>query len=292
MLSDFKKFAGKLILTGLIVAAIASVYTLSIPKVWRVSGKIVIVPSGSPASASQNLSLEAANAAEVINSPSFQKNILGDNAQYFSDTNPIKDSSTVQVNFETRQGDIQTVEDLIVKIPDSLASYSRDIYQGSPFKYLMVSDPETSVHPLKPNMVQNVLNGFILGAVLFILYWLWIEPILESIPSKEMEKPSAVSLSVVSPSIEVLKPWEKSEHEAEPEKIIAEGYPEKTTFPVEKMAYREEAPSVSKKYSVPDNLPVAGAEAETPVVLKSSDFSEPTDEEVKERLNKLMRGDL
>jgi capsular polysaccharide biosynthesis protein len=288
MMSDFKKFIGKMILVGLIFAAAASVYTLFIPKVWEISGEIVIVPSGSPASASQNLSLEAANAAEMIKSPSFQKNVLGEDAKYFSDANPIKDSSTVGVNFETQQDNIQAVEDIVVKIPNDIASFSRDIYQGSPFNYLTVSDPKVSAQPVKPNMVQNVLNGFILGVVLFILYWLWVEPIVESIPVKSTEKPL-----VVSPSIEILKPWEKSEAEAKPEEIEVEELPEKPTVPEERLDYSAEVPSVSNRYAAPDNLPVAGAaEAEAPIVRKNSDFREPTDEEVKERLNKLMRGEL
>ena len=58
----------------------------------------------------------------------------------------------VQVEFRSSENDIQSYEDLIVKIPSQVNDYARDLYSGSPFKYKMAGDPEISASPVRPNL--------------------------------------------------------------------------------------------------------------------------------------------
>lgn len=280
LMSSLKNFISNAILVALLVALVAFGYSLLVPKVWQVTGKIVVVPSGSSPTAGANLFVEAANTAEMVSSPSFQKNILGDNAGFFSSVEQFKNSSTVEINFAGKDVDLETIENVIVKLPENISSYARDIYGGSPFKYLILSDPEISQKPVRPNILKNMVWGFGVGFILYLLYWLFVESFVAGKRAVEKEEeiyPDSIPVPAESVSYEPI-----SEHEPMPEpmpEIISE-------------AEMQEEKPVSQISSVPDNLPIMPAQptgGETPT---ASEYQEPSDDEVKERLNKLMRGEL
>lgn len=264
-MSDFKKFISNILLAGAIVALVAFAVSLFLPKYWLVSGKIVVFPSGSPAGAAQNLAPEVGNTAWIINSDTFQERNFGDFSASFSGAEVVKNSSMVLVKFRSSETDIEAVEDLIVKIPSQVAEYARDLYDGLPFKYKMASDPEISPKPVYPDIIKNSTRGFIGGLILYFLYWLMFEDFLFRGPKAEEE--------IAEPSAE--------------KEIIQE----EIKFEIPK---REKPTAVEEKTEpisagpAPDNLPIAGEKTAAP----SPNFHEPTDEEVKERLNRLMRGEL
>jgi hypothetical protein len=273
---QFRSFLSRAILVALIFALGVFIYSIFLTKYWRVSGKIVIVPSGSSQTAGQNLYLEAGNTAEIMNSPSFKKNILGDSAKNYDHTELVKNSSTVAVIYLAGEADIKAAEDSITSMSEKIASHARDIYSGSPFKYILVSDPEISQSPEKPDVVQNVLWGFALGFALYFLYWVIYEifnvspdftehPQEESSIQKEIAS-QAVSRNI-SPKIEIPAMQEREEM---PEPVI-------TPRDMQNVA--------------PSNLPIADDSRED-ANESSSEMREPSDEEVKDRLNKLMRGEL
>lgn len=295
--SSLKNFISSAILVAAIGALVAFGYSLFVPKVWQVSGKIVVVPSGSSPTAGANLFVEAANTAEMVSSPSFQKNVLGDNAGFFSSAEQFKNSSTVEINFAGKESDIQTIEDEIVKLPGDISSYARDIYGGSPFKYLILSDPEISQKPIRPNVLENVAWGSGIGFVLYFLYWLFVESFVSGKRAVEKEEEilpaQNTSLSDVGGPAPATAPFELAP--AEP--ISYEPLPEPEPMPEpmpEIFPEQEIQPKkpVSQISHAPDNLPIMPARptgGETPT---ASEYQEPSDEEVKERLNRLMRGEL
>jgi len=270
------------ILIGAIFAAVAFAYSMFLPKASQVTGKIVIVPSGTSVTAGQNLYLESVNTVEMINSSSFRKNVLGENAANFDRAESVKNSSTVAVIFLTSEENVKSAEDTIVTFPEKIASYARDLYGGAPFKYLLISDPEVSVKSIRSDAISNIIWGFFIGFVLYLIYWLffgsfriptWEEEVKSNI--KEEEQP------IIAPKIEVEKP-------RDPETNI----PLMPEIPLPEISRKEIIPEPiitarDMKNIAPDNLPIA--DEATP---SSSDFSEPTDDEVKERLNRLMRGEL
>lgn len=286
-----KDFFGRAILVGLVAAGLAFAYSLYLPKFWRVTGKIVIVPSGTSATAGQNLYLEAANTAEMINSPSFRKNIFAEQASLFASAGQAEQSSTVAVNFESAEEDLSEIEDVIVNLPRQLAEYTRDIYGGSPFKYLLASDPEISSRPVRPNVIQNVFRGFGAGALVYFLYWLYFASIFgrgAKIESRDVTPEAPV---IISPD---LTPVEEEFIPSEPEKETAKSIQmeEETKTPVaEEVIEKKIARPAMKTASAPANLPIAES---APAVRQRETVEpdEPTDEEVKERLNRLMRGEL
>lgn len=271
-----KNFAAKekvinAIYAGIVVMLVVFAISLLLPKEWLVSGKIVVFPSGQPASASANLLPETRNTAEIIKSETFQKNNFGDLAVKFAGVKTVKNSSIVRVKFRSSEADIQATEDLIVKIPAQVNGYARDLYEGSPFKYKMVSDPEISASPVKPNLLLNAILGFVAGVVLYLIYWYAVD--VKKISFKKADSKKTEKSAIVSPEIK----QEKSAGEK-----IGEG----------KVVMENDRPHFAPgkgggtNSSAPENLPFV--DEQTP----SSPIEEPSDEEVKERLNRLMRGEL
>lgn len=278
-MANFKNFISRLVLIALIGALAAFIFSLFMSKYWQVTGKIVIVPSGSSITAGQNLYLEAGNTAEIVNSPSFKKNILGDGANNFDRAEPVKNSSTVAVIFLAKDADVKAAEDVIVTFPEKIATHTRDLYNGQPFKYLLVSDPEVSASPVKPDVYKNIAFGFFAGIMVFLLYWIFIETLrttpFEAEEKFYEEKPIEPDLRpVIAPTIE-----------PEPEMEII---PEPKYFSVPEQKEEPEAIITPRDMQnvAPSNLPIA-EENETP-----AETQEPSDEEVKDRLNRLMRGEL
>ncbi|MDI6778364.1 MAG: hypothetical protein QMD77_04185 [Patescibacteria group bacterium] len=291
-MAGLKKFISNIILAALVGALIVFAASLFLPKKWQVSGKIVVFPSGKPASASQNLSEEIGNTAWIVNGDTFQKRNFGDFGADFAGAEVVKNSSMVLVKFRSAESDIQAIEDLIVKIPGQVDEYARDLYDGSPFKYKMASDPEISARPAWPNVIGNTAWGFTIGAILYFLYWLMVEDFIFKKDQGGEEspiEPKRKSVFDFFPEMEEKETFEKKVKFEKPV-VIEEKKPEaeiieKKTEPVEKTF---SAPV--KSSSAPSNLPIA--ESEIPPVSEASEYSEPSDEEVKERLNKLMRGEL
>ncbi len=279
MLSEFKKNLSKLILTGLIFALAAFIFSLFLPKYWQVTGKIVIVPSGSSATAGQNLYLEAGNTAEIANSSSFKQNILGDEANNFDRAEPIKNSSTLAVIFLAKEADVKAAEDTIVTFPEKISTHTRELYNGQPFKYILVSDPEVSLSPVRPDVYKNTVWGFLAGAIIFILYWIFSGS-FQAEPFGTEEK-----LYAEKPIVPDLRPVVAPAIEPETEMV-----PEPKYFSVPEQKVEPEAIITPRDMQnvAPSNLPVADEE-EIPALAESQD---PSDEEVKDRLNKLMRGEL
>lgn len=244
------------IFTGAAVMLVVFLISLFLPKEWLVSGKVVVFPSGQPASASQNLLPEVGNTAEIIKGASFQKNYFPDQTANFAGTKVLKNSSMVWVKFRSNETDIQMYEDLIVKIPGQVNDYARDLYSGSPFKYKMAGDPEISASPVWPNLLLNAILGFLGGVLLYAIYWLGFESIWPESEEVEIEKDE---IAIVSPEI---KPVEKKEI-------------------IKKKIISPKSNSVA-----PENLPFVDE------LISSSSAQEPSDDEVKERLNRLMRGEL
>jgi len=233
--------------------------SLFLPKEWLVSGKIVVFPSGQPTSASANLLPETFNTAEIIKSEAFQKANFGDWAVKFEDAKAVEKSSIVQVDFRSLESDIEAIEDLIVEIPDQIDEYARDLYSGSPFKYKLVSDPEISASPVRPNLFLNAIFGFLAGAALYIIYWLGFESREPEIAEMEIKKDKS---AIISPEIKTAEPAEKKK-------------------------------TIEKKIITPKNQ--TGAPENLPFIEEQNSaepIEEPSDEEVKERLNRLMRGEL
>jgi hypothetical protein len=240
-----------MIFTGAAAMVIVFAISLFLPKEWLVSGKIVVFPSGQPTSASVNLLPETFNTAQIIKSESFQKANFGDWILKFEDAKAVEKSSIIQVDFRSSENDIEAIEDLIVKIPDQIDEYARDLYSGSPFKYKLMSDPEISASPVRPNLFLNAIFGFLAGAALYLIYWLGFESREPEIAEMEIKKDKS---AIISPEIKTAEPVGKK-------KII------------EKKIITPQ----SQNSAAPDNLPF---------------IEEPSDEEVKERLNRLMRGEL
>jgi hypothetical protein len=258
-------------------------YSLFVTKYWQVTGKIVIVPSGNSATAGQNLYLEAGNTAEMMNSPSFKGNILGSDAKDYDHTELSSNSSTITVIFLAGEADIKPAEDVISGLPEKIASHARDLYGGSPFKYILVSDPQVSQSPVKPDVIRNVGWGFGIGFLLYFLFWLFSEAF--GMPRGSSDFPDEIA--VKKESAETL--------------ISPVIVPEKKVFKMSEaetsaVTKKEEAPepiitSRDMQNVAPSNLPIAESDQEKTVV-STGETGEPSDAEVKERLNKLMRGEL
>jgi|GEM_PF-902269 hypothetical protein len=284
---SLKLFLSRLILAAAAGAVVAFLASLFLTKEWQVSGRIVVFPSGKPASASQNLAEEVGNTAWIVNGDAFQKRYFGDFAADFSGAETVKNSSMVLVKFRSEENDIKAVEDLIVKIPEYAEEYARDLYEGSPFKYKLASDPEISARPVRPDTVRISTWGLAIGAVLYFLFWLMFEdrlsgrsepkdekesaeenaPAAEEYESQESE-PQEKSILDFRPDMKKSEP--KSEIQ-EPENIVRAFQPKSTRKII--------TPSGAQNGAAPENLPVA-------------ESNEPSDEEVKDRLNRLMRGEL
>jgi hypothetical protein len=261
------------IFTGAAVMLVVFSISLFLPKEWLVSGKVVVFPSGQPASASQNLLAEVGNTAEIIKGASFQKSYFPDQLANFAGARVLKNSSMVQVKFRSNEADIQMYEDLIVKVPGEVDEYARDLYGGSPFKYKMAGDPEISASPVRPNLLLNAIFGFLGGVLLYIIYWLGFESLW---PESEEPASSADKAAIEKDEIAIVSPEIKS---AEPAFLAEKPAEEKN--PIEKKIISPKGQSAA-----PENLPFVDE------LNSSSDAQEPSDDEVKERLNRLMRGEL
>ncbi|MCX6766383.1 MAG: hypothetical protein NT170_01195 [Candidatus Moranbacteria bacterium] len=274
------------IFTGAAVMLVVFLISLALPKQWLVSGKVVVFPSGQPVSASANLLPEVGNTAEIIKSKSFQKNIFADQTANlpageagFAGARTVRNSSMVQVSFRSSENDIQAYEDLIVKIPGQVNDYARDLYDGSPFKYKMAGDPEISASPVQPNLLLNAILGFVAGIILYVIYVLGFESREPKTEDEEIEIEESKS-AIISPEI---KPESASSADKAPiEEKIGNG----------KVEMKDGRPHFvpgktdEKKSVAPENLPFVDE------LISSSSIQEPSDEEVKERLNRLMRGEL
>ena len=248
--------------------------SLFLPKEWLVSGKVVVFPSGQPASAAQNLLAETGNTAEIIKGASFQKSYFPDQVANFAGAKVLKNSSMVWVKFRSNETDIQMYEDLIVKIPGEVNDYARDLYSGSPFKYKTAGDPEISASPVRPNLLLNAILGFLGGVLLYVIYALGFES--RQSDDEETDEEMEEIADIISPEI---KPTEETK---EKDTKIGNGKMEikggKPHFaPGEK---------TGAKSAAPENLPFVDE------LISSSSAEEPSDDEVKERLNRLMRGEL
>lgn len=268
------------IFTAAAVMLVVFVVSLFLPKQWLVSGRVVVFPSGQPVSASQNLLPETWNTAEIIKSTSFQKANFPDQVGNFADARAVKNSSMVRVNFRSSENDIQAYEDLIVKIPGQVNDYARDLYDGSPFKYKMAGDPEISASPVRPNLLLNAILGFVVGIILYVVYVLGFESMWSESEKVETEESEVV---IVSPEIKpeiLVEPASSADKEKE-QKIgggkvdLIDGRP-----------HFVPGKPKEKKSSAPENLPFVDE------MTSSSNVQEPSDDEVKERLNRLMRGEL
>jgi hypothetical protein len=270
-----KKYINRTIFLGVIVAAAAFLIALAQPKQYLLVGKVVVFPTGS-ATAEKNLELEVGNTVQILNSAAFKTNAFQAVAGNFAYAKQLGNSSTVAIAFYAKKNDQIATEDALVRAPDALSEYTRDLYGGAPFKYKLLSDPEISVGPVKPNLLQFVGTGFAIGALLYFLFWFLFDflrvpaepPTAEEVPEgkqKETEK-------------------EASTADAEAERAKAE----KNEWSEEsKIESKVISPAVPTSSTAPENLPVAGEE-----IPPAPNFEEPTDEEVRERLNRLMRGEL
>jgi len=264
------------IFTGAAVMLVVFVVSLFLPKEWLVSGKVVVFPSGQPVSASANLLPETGNTAEIIKSASFQKANFADQSASFAGAKVMKNSSMVLVKFRSKESDIQAYEDLIVKIPGQVNDYARDLYSGSPFKYKMAGDPEISASPVRPNLLLNAILGFVAGIILYVIYALGFESREPEVEGGEVEIEESKS-EIVSPEIKPEESEKSASAKATADKIgggkvdLIDGRPHFVP---------------GKKEAAPENLPFVDE------MISSSNMQEPSDEEVKERLNRLMRGEL
>jgi hypothetical protein len=283
--NTLKNFISQAILVGAVLALVAFAYSMFLTKKWDVMGKIVIVPAATSPTASANLYLEPANTAEIIKGQSFQKNILANLAVNFHSASPVKKSSTLKVVFRSNQADIQNIENKIVELPKDVASYTRDLYGGQPFKYLLVGDPEVSKSPTEPNVALNSAIGFVAGLILFALYWMLSGMVGGS---RELE-----SEEIYEPIKEGIKSPSFHQEEIETVETMPLIKPEMPYTPEAEVRYDEIIrPAVENgNGSVPDNLPIAEDISEQSE-NNNGNFHEPTDDEVKERLNRLMRGEL
>jgi hypothetical protein len=273
------------IVTGAVVMVVFFIVSLFLPKQWLVSGKIVVFPSGSPATAAQTLAAETGNTAEIIKSESFQKNNFVDFAGNFAGTKVVKNSSVVRVDFRSSEKDIQAYEDLIVNIPDQVNDYARDLYGGSPFKYELIADPEISKSPVRPNLLLNSIIGFVVG---FFLYLVWrsstdSKMFASAEKNTEREDPSIVSPKMEAVEIQTFEGESDKKEKAESEKTAGEGI---VVMESGRPHFVPGEPSGAKA-SAPANLPFV---EDSNASLRASE--EPSDEEVKDRLNRLMRGEL
>ena len=260
------------------------VISLFLPKEWLVSGKVVVFPSGQPASASVNLLPETWNTAEIIKSVSFQKNLFADQAANlpageagFAGARVMKNSSMVLVNFRSSENDIQAYEDLVVKVPSQVGDYTRDLYSGAPFKYKMAGDPEISSSPVRPNLLRNAILGFLGGIILYIIYWLGFESKKTENDDLEAEEKE---VAIVSPEIKAEEPAEQKVGNGKVE--MKGGRPHFVPGKTEE----KKIISPKSQTDAPANLPFVNE------LNSSSDIQEPSDDEVKDRLNRLMRGEL
>ncbi|MFA6284941.1 MAG: hypothetical protein WC643_00205 [Parcubacteria group bacterium] len=291
--NQFKSFLSYAIFTGAVTMLVVFLISLFLPKEWLVSGKIVVFPSGQPASASQNLLAETGNTAEIVKSESFRKANFGGRAANFAGAKVLKNSSMVLVKFRSGGNDIRSYEDLIVKIPGQVDEYARDLYSGSPFKYKIVSDPEISASPVRPNLLLNSIFGFLGGALLYMIYY-WTGFESKQPEGEEIDAETEKVVAIVSPEIKLTEKAEKKEAKTGKltspslgggKVVVEKGKPH--FAPGEKTETIEKRTIFPKSNSAaPDNLPFVDE------MISSSSIQEPSDDEVKERLNRLMRGEL
>lgn len=276
--NSIKKFLNFAIFLGVVGAAVALILAVSQPKQYLVVGKLVVFPSSLP-TARQNLGFEVGNTVEILNSSAFKENVFQGSAENFAFARQLGNSSTIAVAFLARKNEQTAVEDVLVRAPAALADYTRDLYGGSPFKYKFLSDPEVSVGPVKPDLGKYIASGFGIGVLAYILFWFLFEYL--RIPAEKKEIAAGIpeeSAPVKIPSVD----FKKEEVAAETEEKIPAARPSKMIEP-----RSQAAPAQETNVSAPENLPVM-EEFPSEVDLQQ----EPTDEEVKERLNRLMRGEL
>ncbi len=270
---ELRRLLGTMILVGLVGALIAFVWAASEPEEYLVVGKMVVFP-GSCENAPKNLGYEVGNTIAIIESTAFREFYFGDQDENFESARQMNVSSTIEISFLATQEEVAMVEDAIVRIPEAVFEYTRDVYEGSPFKYRLLSDPEMSVSPVRPNQIAYVLGGFAAGAGLFLLYsilgfFMKVPPRPKEEPSPEPAEPSPTPEKMVAPSMKL-----------EEETLEA---PKVRTAPREKKEMKPET-------EAPSNLPVTEGRIEEAKPVPQ--YEEPSDEEVRERLNRLMKGEL
>lgn len=202
---------------------------------------------------------------------------------------------------------------------------------GDRIKIELIDGPITSVKPVKPNILLNTLLGFIFGIVIsfVVVYFFrdfdlkifgvekeeksdWIEKKVKEEFSQESRKIS--SLQTVTP-VEGLNSLENelernkqdlTDEKVEENKVYTETVMDENEIVEKKIVSNDGS---DKKSVAPDNLPVFQKDKEGFVDMeklngnetidrkKDGDYNEapikePTEDEVKDRLNKLLKGNL
>ncbi|MDD3487153.1 MAG: hypothetical protein PHF35_02105 [Candidatus Moranbacteria bacterium] len=262
-----KKFLGRTILIGVIGAAVALTIAFFSTKEYLVTGKLVVFPTSSLTG--KNLGYEVGNTAEIIKNTAFQENVFGEMAENFAGAKVLEGSSAVEVSFFAQPDEETLAEDAIVRIPEAVAEYARDLYGGNPFKYKSLGDPEILANPVRPNLFCYLAGGFGIGVLISALYWFLFEFL--RVPAEDKYQ---LPEKFVSPQIEI-------DQEAITEEKKEQPAPKATRI-IEPVSRKED------ESTVPENLPTIEMETGE----KPQPAEEPSDEEVKDRLNKLMRGEL
>ena len=205
-----KKFVSRAIFVGVIGAAVAFIYVIYLPKQYLVVGKLVVFPSGL-SSAQQNLGYEVGNTVAIINSSTFRTNTFQGLEKNFSSAVQAGSSSVVEISFLVQDDERSAAEDAISRVPMALADYTRDIYDGSPFKYRLLSDPETSSGPVKPNLTIYIAGGLGIGVLLYLLYWI----LFDFLRVPKTERQARVQK-------EMIEPVETPPVDFQPEEIVPE----------------------------------------------------------------------
>ena len=293
--NQIKIFISRAILAGLIAVVIAFAYVLLVPKEYAITGKLVVFPAGS-ATADKNLGLEVGNTVEILNGSAFQKNTFQGEEKYFAGAKSAENSSVVKIVFFAPLGERTAAEDAIARTPQAVSDYTRDLYGGSPFKYKLLGDPEISSGPAEPSLPRYLGGGFAAGVILFFLYWLFFEFLWISRGIEQAEKELYAPKSIPSVNFHVKSPAPKAAAFQEKEETEK---PAETSRPTPAVRRIEPVSRPDDFLLAPENLPISDAEIpseseaeqETPP-LPVSPYQEPTDDEVKDRLNRLMRGEL
>ncbi|HBB37017.1 MAG: hypothetical protein UX02_C0002G0222 [Candidatus Moranbacteria bacterium GW2011_GWC1_45_18] len=278
-----KKFINNIFFTGALGAALFFALSFLMTPQWLVSARIVVFPAGLP-TVQKNLAQEVGNTAEILRSARFQEENLQNFRNNLLDIRQIENSSTIAVDFLAAKDDVTAIEDIAVLIPNEISEYSRDLYGGTPFKYELLSDPEVSAKNVRPDLTKNSLWGFLAGIIIYLLFWNFFDSTrkkpMETEEIFQEEKFIMPDLRpMVSPNMDMERKTEKI-----PAKEIFSA-PERKEEPTAIITPRD------MQNIAPSNLPIAEDTWEKDK-SPADETGEPSDEEVKDRLNKLMRGEL
>ena len=164
-----KKRFEKAIISATLGAIIFFAFSFLITKEWLISEKLVVFPSGLP-SAQQNLNFEVGNTVEIINSPDFRENAFQDKNQNFLGAQRLGNSSTIEIDFLTKENQVEPVKEVALYVPGEVSNYAHKLYQGNPFYYRLLEDPVISEGPVKPDRVAYAISGAIIGLLGYFLF--------------------------------------------------------------------------------------------------------------------------